>query len=401
MRLLSFSIALLLLLIGGLLPELEVASSVQTSEICSKYAGNPVLVPGSAGQWDSLTPSGGGVGRTSVLFNGTTYLMWYSSLGNIAGIGLATSADGVRWAKAGAPVLPPRASGSWDDFAVYAPSVVWNGTSYLMYFTGENSSGAFRIGLAFSTDGLHWREYAGNPVLVTGPANYDSLYVRYPSVIYENHGYKMWYTGHPPRTPSGTSSNVDLATSDDGVHWTKYLGNPILPSNTQPSSGLVYARTPAIAKLGSPFLMAVEIEFGRISYATSNDGISWSVGGTLLLNESVGSAWDAQTSFPSVIWAGNRILLWYTGDNGTNSATFAVGFATCPLIVVNSVMSTVSTVTSSAQITITKTSITTQTLTQVVESPESPELEVAIVAFAISFAVAVALLVIQRARHRP
>ena len=75
---LSFSI---LILIGAFLP----AAHAQAAQWV-KYAGNPVLTP-TEGSWD-----GDYVTTPRVLFDGTTYRMWYQGgLSGVTHIGYATS----------------------------------------------------------------------------------------------------------------------------------------------------------------------------------------------------------------------------------------------------------------------------------------------------------------------
>jgi hypothetical protein len=63
-----------------------------------KYPGNPVLDLGPSGTWDDYDVSG-----PTVLFDGKKYQMWYyGSDGSNYEIGYATSADGIVWVK-----IPP------------------------------------------------------------------------------------------------------------------------------------------------------------------------------------------------------------------------------------------------------------------------------------------------------
>ena len=42
-------------------------------------------------------------------------------------------------------------------------------------------------------------------------------------MILDNGVYGMWYDGH-----DSTVWRIGYATSEDGIHWTKYMGNPVL-----------------------------------------------------------------------------------------------------------------------------------------------------------------------------
>ena len=66
---------------------------------------------------------------------------------------------------AGNPVLAVGAAGSWDDDAVWGPAVLKEGSSYKMWYTGDDGANPSRIGLATSTDGITWTKAAANPVL--------------------------------------------------------------------------------------------------------------------------------------------------------------------------------------------------------------------------------------------
>jgi predicted GH43/DUF377 family glycosyl hydrolase len=112
----------------------------------------------------------------------------------------------------------------WEEKDVFNPAAaVRNDTVFLLY-RAEDKVGKFagtsRIGLAWSTDGLHFRKY---PVPVFYPAN-DSL-KKYeweggcedPRIVEDENGtYFMSYTGY-----DGDKARLLIATSRDLHHWTK------------------------------------------------------------------------------------------------------------------------------------------------------------------------------------
>ena len=56
-----------------------------------------------------------------------------------------------------------------------------------------------------------------------GPAGaWDSEKVGRPAVLYENGIYKMWYDG-----AANGHRHVGLATSNDGIHFTRHPNNPL------------------------------------------------------------------------------------------------------------------------------------------------------------------------------
>jgi predicted GH43/DUF377 family glycosyl hydrolase len=111
---------------------------------------------------------------------------------------------------------------------------MWNGTLFSMYYRGRGPR--FEngaIGLATSTDGITWSKYADNPILV--PSAIDARYMSNPAVVETSSLWGMWYVGRSASDPSTSQIlRVLYATSFDGVHWSKNLPGVAL----QPSPSL-------------------------------------------------------------------------------------------------------------------------------------------------------------------
>ena len=174
---------------------------------------NPVLPKGGENDWD-----GGGVWTATVIKEGSTYKMWY--VGEIictdgpcdTAIGYATSSDGIIWEKyndldtdtapyaASDPVINLGPDGSWDGDYICTVRVIKEGSIYRMWYTGEEFEtpvGGERIGYAYSMDGINWRKYNGNPVIMEGQSgSFDDDGIWDPMVIKDGNTYKMWYSGH-------------------------------------------------------------------------------------------------------------------------------------------------------------------------------------------------------------
>ena len=107
-----------------------------------------------------------------VINDGGTYKMWYegAAIWPQFQIGYATSPDGITWTKHGSnPVLSGTASG-WDGFQVYAPSVVKDGGTYHMYYSGTDNdySQRWSTGYATSADGIAWTKAVPKPGAAPG-----------------------------------------------------------------------------------------------------------------------------------------------------------------------------------------------------------------------------------------
>jgi predicted GH43/DUF377 family glycosyl hydrolase len=196
-----------------------------------EYAGNPILEWGPSGSWDDYL-----ISSPSVMKVGDTYYMYYAGTNEFFWrIGLASSPDRVTWTKySGNPVFNPGDFGEWDDQGVQDPMVIFDGTEYKMYYTGDDGS-TRRIGLATSTDGLNWTRASNNPVLTEGrQGDWDSEEVAYPFVFYDGDKYYMYYSGYRFTYAYGPYWEIGLATSTDGYHWQKQDAlNPVLRPQQQ------------------------------------------------------------------------------------------------------------------------------------------------------------------------
>lgn len=175
-----------------------------------------------------------------------TWVLYFYTLGD-AGftgpgeIGRATApAPTGPWTIDPDPLLSPGPSGSWDDVQVSGPNVLKSGDTYFMYYDGSRSGSQSRIGLATSADGIQWEKYddptteepafaESDPVLGVSDQGWDTKRVIDPNVIETSDGFEMIYMA---TTGSGKFAPGDfafgLATSPDGIQWTKSEMNPLL-----------------------------------------------------------------------------------------------------------------------------------------------------------------------------
>lgn len=191
-----------------------------------KHPSNPVLV---------------GAGSPSVVRDSSGHHMWYdATFSGKTRIGYATSPDRVTWTTYGGnPVLDLGPLGEWDDEAVFTPAVVFQGGTYHMWYGGWDSMNT-RIGYATSSDGINWTKFAGNPVLNLGPpGSWDSAAVLGPSIVFDGSTFHMWYEGGTTMSTVVLGVPVDgrigYATSPNGIAWTKYSGNPVVDTGAQGS----------------------------------------------------------------------------------------------------------------------------------------------------------------------
>lgn len=305
----------------------------------AKYSGNPVLSPtpmvlaSTLGSWDSAYTV-----SPRVLYDGTIYRMWYNggNMSGFAGIGYASSTNGVTWMKYPGPVLIPGPEGAWDSASVELGSVLWNGTLFLMWYRGSNPTTyqAGAVGFAYSKDGVTWIKLAGNPVL-TG-TDIDQGYIASPYVIKTELTYTMWYVGrNASSTKSNPYSRILYATSFDGIEWAK-APSPVFSPSSDPtawdSSG-VY--TPSVYFNGTTFGLWYSgldqsLLTPQIGFATSPDGKTWTRSSlNPILSPGGPGAWDsAGVEQPNVVFGANGYWLYY--DGLAENAGGRIGLAQAP-----------------------------------------------------------------------
>jgi len=113
-------------------------------------------------------------------------------------IGYAVSTDGITWQRDTVhnPILRPGTAGQWDDFNIFAPRVIILDNIYYMYYgAARETFGQYRVGLATSTDGIDWDKYWDSPVLRPSPSGWDNGEVETACVIKIGNTLKLWYDG--------------------------------------------------------------------------------------------------------------------------------------------------------------------------------------------------------------
>ncbi len=223
-----------LLALLGIIIGLTTAIRAQTEWI--KHPSNPVLSHGTSGTWDDVW-----VMEPTVILDDSTYKMWFQGYGGTGTsyvTGYATSPDGITWTKIDSvnPVLDVGPAGSWDDVKAMNVSVLYDSTSYKMWYNGYDGTTS-GIGYATSPDGMNWTKIDSvNPVFGEGSAGaWDDDGVATPVVIFADTSYMLWYSGG-----DGTNRRIGLATSNDGAHWTKQAGNPVMDIDTGWESREIY-----------------------------------------------------------------------------------------------------------------------------------------------------------------
>lgn len=170
------------------------------------------------------------------------------------------------------PILSISRPGSWDDDIASFASVIKDSSGFKMYYSGRrgNFVGA-QIGLATSRDGLKWTKYADNPVLTLGVRGaWDDKMIWCPMVWREDI-YHMIYTG---RSSKGTRK-IGHAISTDGIHWTKDPNNPVF---NDPTWAHDHTEGWGVIKVDSTYFLwynTLGLEQRQVGLALSKDLVHW------------------------------------------------------------------------------------------------------------------------------
>jgi len=156
---------------------------------------------------------GGLVTYQDVLFDDAVgvFRMWYSqSDGSFYRIYYATSTDGIAWNPQGLALDVEIVDGSY--VVPFAPSVMWTGTGYVMWYTTWNGA-SHTVSRAASIDGLSWSREGAAILPGTGSSFQDGDPL-FPTVVWTGDAFTMWYTCQvPPRYA------ICRAGSTDGYSW--------------------------------------------------------------------------------------------------------------------------------------------------------------------------------------
>lgn len=260
-----------------------------------------------------------------VIYDETKFRMWYRNnySNESSDVGYAESSDGINWQSASSTaVLTPGASGSFDCLSVEPGAVIKDNGIFKMYYTGlVNMLLSSNIGMALSTDGIHW-EKRSNPIL-NSPGGDIQIFAS--SVVKRNNVYYLFYT-NPGSLPN--SGGIEVATSTDGVVWKKFSSNPVMKaSQAWEASGI---GSPSVILENGKFKMVYSTFDGSgFGMAYSDDGINWTKdsGNPFFTAQDTYKGWASKISSPHFMKVNNQYYIYYSGSSSSDKV-MAIGLAT-------------------------------------------------------------------------
>ena len=268
----------------------------------AQHVGFPFVIHDGPGQYKMYY-----AGSSSTQVNQSLWDQWVT--------GVVTSSDAINWRypddyeqvlfarkfMEGDVVNPDEQAGIFD--AVYAIDafVLKDGSVYKCWYTGWNGEidhlgdGIsdkinFRIGYATSPDGIHWNEIqgsggAGSVLGLGGRGESDERGVEDPYIVKEGGVFKMWYVGY-----DGETRRIHLATSSDGVSWTKQ--GIIMEPGAKGEPDELGTRNPVVIRRSGQYELWYQGQSTskpnyHVLRAVSRDGKAWKNTGEVVLHPEV------------------------------------------------------------------------------------------------------------------
>jgi predicted GH43/DUF377 family glycosyl hydrolase len=179
----------------------------------------PILRPQGSG-FESA-----GVFNAAVVWEGGRFVMLYRAQDThgTSRLGYATSRDGVHFTRRAQPVLAPEAPYEKDG-GVEDPRLVKIGSTWYLTYTGYNKRDA-QLCLATSRDLVHWQRRG--IILPAYQGKWNVKWTKSGAIVPRKIAGKWWmyYLG---TTPDNTDQ-MGLAWSSDLLHWNDALPRPVLP----------------------------------------------------------------------------------------------------------------------------------------------------------------------------
>lgn len=289
------------------------------------YPLNPVLSP-SGNQYDF-----GGLGHCAILLDNGVYKMWYHGLvnGGFTYMLYAESPDGKSWVRKnnGNPVFQNDTTLEWERGGISPGAVLKEGDTYKMFYIASTMyHDRYYTGLATSSDGISWTRVSSIPVLSPGN-NESSVFAN--SVVKVNGTYYLYYTS---KGTQGTS--ICLATSQNGQSFQKFSGNPVLTATVSWEGNGIYE--PSVIYTNNKFMMiytTVSDEVAAFGEASSADGQQWqkeSHNPVFSKNNTVNGWGLGSIAYPSLLRTPHEYRIYYTGLNPA-SPKYKIGYTSRPL----------------------------------------------------------------------
>jgi len=207
------------LLVVFLATLLLVSTTIQTLFGWHRASSHPVITP-HGDSWESA-----GTFNPAVIIHQGKFVMLYRAQdkNGTSRLGYAESGDGIHFTRWPQPVLSPEADYERDG-GVEDPRLVKFGDTYYLTYTGYNKKDA-QLCLATSLDLIHWERKG--VILPAYKGHWNVGWTKSGAIVPEKIDGKYWmyFLG----TSADKTDQIGLAYSTDLLHWTEATDTPVLP----------------------------------------------------------------------------------------------------------------------------------------------------------------------------
>jgi predicted GH43/DUF377 family glycosyl hydrolase len=220
---------------------------------------DPIISP-QGPSWESA-----GTFNPAVVLNRGKFVMLYRAQdkNGTSRLGYAESADGIHFTRRPEPVLSPEADYEKDG-GVEDPRLVKIGDTFYLTYTGYNKKDA-QLCLATSKDLVHWERKG--VILSAYKGHWNVGWTKSGAIVPErvNGKYWMYFLG----TSADKTDQMGLAYSTDLIHWTDATDKPVLPRRPGQFDSRVAEPGPAPIVTPSSIVLIYNAADDRLVYRTA------------------------------------------------------------------------------------------------------------------------------------
>lgn len=158
----------------------------------------------------------GAFGGSCVVHDSTNYYLfvYHSSIA----IDVYLSTNGIAWSTLETNIITKGSAGAWDSGSIFNPHIIKeSANSWKMWYEGTKVGVGAGIGYATSTDGVSWTKSGSNPII----GGNGTIQPGGPLVLKSGSTYYMWMHYNENGLPTVLPTDIARYHSSDGIAWTR------------------------------------------------------------------------------------------------------------------------------------------------------------------------------------